>query len=68
MRNLRKITEICENIAEIGESGDEERGGGGGGSSSSKNQFDYKEFKQNEKIRDLENRIELDKINRERGY
>ena len=43
-------------------------GGGGGGGSSSKNQFDYKEFKQNEKIRNLENRIELDKINKERGY
>ena len=41
---------------------------GGGGGSSSKNQFDYKEFKQNEKIRDLENRIEMDKINRQRGY
>jgi len=37
--------------------------GGGGGGSSSKNQFDYKEFKQNEKIRDLKNRYELDKIN-----
>ena len=42
--------------------------GGGGGGFKSRNQFDYKEFKQNEKIRNLENRIELDKINRERGY
>ena len=38
-------------------------GGGGGGGFKRRVEFDYKEFKQNEKIRNLKNRYELDRIN-----
>ena len=38
-------------------------GGGGGGGFKRRVEFDYKEFKQDEKIRDLKNRYELDRIN-----